>query len=59
MYALLEPKLILPLSTPLITSMTLYTRIVNEVAKIYINNIKYDNHNNNFANKRAIFENVY
>jgi hypothetical protein len=39
--------------------MTLYARIVNEVTKMYINSMKYNNHNSNFANKRAIFEDVY
>jgi hypothetical protein len=58
MHALLELKLILPLNTPLTTLTTLYTRIVNEVAKMYINGMKYDNHNNNFVNKRAIFEDI-
>jgi hypothetical protein len=59
MHALLKLELMLPLSTPLIALTTLYARIVNKVAKMYINNIKYDNHNSNFVNKRAIFEDVY
>jgi hypothetical protein len=59
MHALLEPKPILPLGTPLTTSTTSYARIVNEVAKMYTNSMKYDSYNSNFANKRAIFEDVY
>jgi hypothetical protein len=58
MHALLELELILPLSTLLTTLTTLYARIVNEVAKMYINSMKYNSYNSNFVNKRAIFENV-
>jgi hypothetical protein len=57
-HALLEPKLTLPLGTPLTASTTSYARIVNEVVKMYIDSMKYDSYNNNFANKRVIFENV-
>jgi hypothetical protein len=59
MHALLEPKLTLPLNTPLIALTTLYARIVNKVAKIYTNSMKYNGYNSNFINKRTIFEDIY
>jgi hypothetical protein len=36
-----------------------YIRIISEIIKIYIKNIKYNKNNNNFKNKRIIFEDVY
>jgi hypothetical protein len=36
-----------------------YIRIINEVIKIYIKDIKYDKNNNNFKNKCIIFKDVY
>ncbi len=61
-YALLEPELALPLGTPLIGFIaltTLYARIISKVAKMYTNSIKYNSYNSSFANKRAIFKDVY
>jgi hypothetical protein len=46
------------LNAPLTTLTTLYARIVGEVAKMYTDGMKYDGHNSNFANKRAVFEDV-
>jgi hypothetical protein len=59
MHALLELKLILPLGTLLIALTTSYVRIVNEMTKMYINDMKYNNYNNNFVDKRVVFEDVY
>ncbi len=61
-YALLEPELALPLGTPLtgfIALITSYARIVSKVAKMYTNSIKHNSYNSSFANKRAVFEDVY
>jgi hypothetical protein len=39
--------------------MTSYARIISEVIKIYIKDMKYDGNNNNFKNKQTIFQDVY